>query len=91
MHLPIAVGRKEALWFGVSGVLLAGLLYLADVDEFLSSLGHADPRLFAVAVVVGFSSLLVWAWVWHRFFRRMAIDATASLTLRMFLTGHFLN
>jgi uncharacterized protein (TIRG00374 family) len=85
------VGRKEALWFGVSGVLLAGLIYLADVDEFLSSIGHADPRLFAVAVVVGFSSLLVWAWVWHRFFRRMAIDATASLTLRMFLTGHFLN
>ena len=91
MGLPIDIGRKGALWFGVTGLLFAILLYLADVDEFLSSIGRADPRLFAVAILVGFSSLLVWALVWHRYFRRMGIDATLSRTVRMFLTGHFLN
>ncbi|WP_299269407.1 lysylphosphatidylglycerol synthase transmembrane domain-containing protein [Halorientalis sp.] len=91
MGLPITLGRKGALWFGVTGLLFAILLYLADLNEFLSSIGRADPMLFAVAVLVGFSSLLVWALVWYRYFRRMGIDAPLSRTVRMFLSGHFLN
>jgi uncharacterized protein (TIRG00374 family) len=35
--------------------------------------------------------LLVWAWVWHRFFETVGIEATVSQTVRMFLTGNFLN
>jgi len=91
MRLPISIGWKGAAWFGVTGVLFAGLLYLADLGEFLSSIGRADPTFFAIAIAVGFSSLLVWALVWHRYFRRMAIETTLSRTVRMFLTGHFLN
>ncbi|MFB6084173.1 MAG: YbhN family protein [Halorientalis sp.] len=91
MRLPITVGRRGALWFGVTGLLFAILLYLADVGEFLSSISRADPGPFAVAVLVGFSSLLVWALVWHRYFRRMAIESSLRRTVRMFLTGHFLN
>lgn len=91
MRLPVNFGWKGALWFGVTGLLFAILLYLADVGKFLSSIGRADPRLFAVAVLVGFSSLLVWALVWYRYFQRMGIDAPVSRTVRMFLTGHFLN
>lgn len=91
MSLPIDVGRKQLLWFGVTGALFLLLLYFADVDEFLTSLVRADPSTFSVALVVGFSSLLVWAWVWHRFFGQMGIASTPSRTVRMFLTGHFLN
>ncbi|WP_424019288.1 lysylphosphatidylglycerol synthase transmembrane domain-containing protein [Halorientalis pallida] len=91
MRLPISFGRKGALWFGVTGLLFAILFYLADVDELLSSISRADPQLFAVAVCVGFSSLLVWALVWYRYFQRMGIDTSISRTVRMFLTGHFLN
>jgi uncharacterized protein (TIRG00374 family) len=47
--------------------------------------------MFAVAFGIGLSSLLVCACVWHRFFGQMAISSTRSLTVRMFLTGHFLN
>lgn len=91
MKLPIEVGRKELIWFGVTGVLFLILLYFADVNEFLTSIGRADPSFFSVALVVGFSSLLVWAWVWHRFFGKMGIESAPSRTVRMFLTGHFLN
>jgi len=90
-YLPIDLGRRDLLWFGVSGAVLVALLYLADVGEFVASLRRADTSLFAAAVVVGFSSLLVWAWVWHRFFRTVGIGAPASRTVRMFLTGNFLN
>ncbi|MFT4883648.1 MAG: hypothetical protein ACI8U4_001157 [Natronomonas sp.] len=91
MRLPIDVGRKEWLWFGVTGLLFVILLYFADLGEFLDSLRRADLSVFAVAFVIGFSSLLVWAWVWYRFFGQMAIASTRSRTVRMFLTGHFLN
>lgn len=91
MRLPIDVGRKELIWFGVTGVLFVLLLYFADLDQFLTSLARANPTYFAVAFVVGFSSLLVWAWVWHRFFGQLGIASTPSRTVRMFLTGHFLN
>lgn len=91
MKIPIDVGRKELLWFGVTGVLFALLVYFADVNAFLDSLGQADPSLFVIALLVGFSSLLVWAWVWHRFFKEMGIVSTPSRTIRLFLSGHFLN
>ncbi len=91
MRLPVTIDRKGLLWFGVTGLLFAGLLYLADVEAFLSSVSRADPAPFAVAVLVGFSSLLVWALVWHRYFGQMGIASTTSRTVRMFLAGHFLN
>ena len=87
----IEIGWRELLWFGVSAGLLAALLYIADIGEFVASLRRADTSLFVVALVVGFSSLLVWAWVWHRFFETVGIEATVSQTVRMFLTGNFLN
>jgi uncharacterized protein (TIRG00374 family) len=91
MRLPIDVGRKELVWFGVTGVLFALLLYFADLQKFVTSFRQADPTWFAAAFVVGFSSLLVWAWVWHRFFGELGIVSSPSRTVRMFLTGHFLN
>ena len=87
----VDIGWREWIWFIVSGALLAGLVYLADIGEFVTSLRRADTSLFLVALVVGFSSLLVWAWVWHRFFETVGIEATVSQTVRMFLTGNFLN
>ena len=78
-------------WYAVTGLLFAGLLYLADIGEFIAALRQVDPAPFAVAVAVGFSSLFVWAWVWHRFFGQLSIQSTTSRTLRMFLTGQFLN
>ncbi|QHS17266.1 lysylphosphatidylglycerol synthase transmembrane domain-containing protein [Halopenitus persicus] len=91
MNVPIAAGRREWIWFVATGVLFAALLYLADLGEFLAALVRTDPSHFAVAFVVGFSSLLLWAWVWHRFFRHMGMDPTPSGTVTLFLTGHFLN
>lgn len=83
--------QSKRLWYGVTALLFVALVYLADVDKFLSALGRVDRPLFGVAVVIGFSSLLVWAWVWHRFFGQMAIPASPSETVRMFLSGQFLN
>lgn len=91
MNVLREFGVREAFWFGVAALLLAILIYLADLNAFLDALRRADPRYFAVAVAVGFSSLLVWAWVWHRFFGQMGMASTPSRTVRMFMTGHFLN
>ncbi|SEH39783.1 hypothetical protein SAMN05192561_101549 [Halopenitus malekzadehii] len=91
MNVPIAAGRREWIWFIVTGVLLAALLALADVGEVLSALVRANPSHFAVALAIGFSSLLLWAWVWHRFFGHMGMDPTPTDTVSLFLTGHFLN
>lgn len=91
MALSAGIGRRGLFWFGVSAVLLLVLLYIADVDEFLAALGRASAPHFVVALVVGFLSLLVWAWVWHRFFGTMGIESTPAKTGKMFLTGHFLN
>jgi uncharacterized protein (TIRG00374 family) len=87
----VDIGWRGWVWFGVSAALLAGLLYLADVGEFIDSLRRADTSFFLVALSFGLSSLLVWAWVWHRFFETVGIEATVSETVRMFLTGNFLN
>mgnify|MGYP000252755376 CR=1 FL=1 len=84
-------GRKEVLWYGVALALFAGLLYAADINEFVASIRQVDPLLFGSGLAIGFSSLLVWAWVWHRFFGQLGIESTVSRTVRMFLTGHFLN
>jgi len=87
----VDIGWRGWFWFAVSGALLGALVYLADVGEFVDSVRRADASVFSVAAVVGFSSLLVWAWVWHRFFGTVGIEATVSETVRMFLTGNFLN
>ncbi|MFW6321298.1 MAG: lysylphosphatidylglycerol synthase transmembrane domain-containing protein, partial [Halohasta sp.] len=83
--------KSRRLWYVITGVLFAALLYFADIDEFVRAIRQVDRSLFAVAVAVGFSSLLVWAWVWHRFFGQMGISASPSQTVRMFLSGQFLN
>jgi len=85
------IGRKELIWYGLAVALFAGLLYVADLDEFVRSVRQADRSLFVAGLLVGFISLLVWAWVWHRFFSQLGIESTVSRTVRMFLTGHFLN
>lgn len=85
------IGKTELIWYGLAVALFAGLLYAADLDEFVVSIRDADASLFGIGLLVGFTSLLVWAWVWHRFFDQLGIESTVSRTVRMFLTGHFLN
>jgi uncharacterized protein (TIRG00374 family) len=91
MNRSVDLGVKELVWFGVAGAMLLVLVYLADVEKLLASLRRVDIPLFSVAVAVGSCSLLVWAWVWHRFFDALEIVSTPSKTVRMFLAGHFLN
>ena len=93
MNLPLGDDWKSNkwLWYAVTGVLFVGLLYFADAERFVRRLNEVDIPLFSIGVVIGFSSLGVWAWVWDRFFGQLEIQSTVSKTLRMFLTGHFLN
>ena len=93
MTLSLGDGWKSNKWFwyAITGLLFVGLLYVADAEQFVATINQVDVPLFSVAVVIGFSSLTVWAWVWHRFFGQLAIQSTVSQTVRMFLTGQFLN
>gem|GEM_PF-7111147 len=38
------IGRKELIWYGLAVALFAGLLYVADLDEFVDSIRDADAR-----------------------------------------------
>lgn len=90
-HLQHEWLRSKRFWYIITGLLFAGLIYLADIGKFVAALRRVDSSLFAVAVAIGFSSLLVWAWVWHRFFGQLVIPASPTQTIRLFMSGQFLN
>lgn len=82
---------NKYLWFGVSGLLLALLIYFADVGKFLEALRDTDPVLLVPALIAGLSAFLIWGYVWHLFFDQMGIDISFHRTMEMFMAGNFLN
>ena len=83
--------KNKYLWFGVSGLFLALLIYFSDTEKFLNAISNADPLLLAPALILGLSAFLVWGYVWHLFFRQMDIDISLYRTMEMFMAGNFLN
>lgn len=83
--------ENKYLWFGVSGLFLALLIYFSDVEKFVNALSNADPAFLASALVLGLSAFLVWGYVWHLFFRQMDLEISFYRTMEMFMAGNFLN
>lgn len=83
--------KHKALWFLLSTAILGGLIYFSNYREFLSVLLGSDLGYVALAVVSGVFTLVMWAVVWHRFFRLLGIRVRFRQAVRLLLAGTFLN
>ena len=81
----------KVLWFGVSTLLLLGLIYLADVSLFLEALGRANLFYLLPALIFGILPLSIYSFTWYRFLNKMGENISYFRSLRMFLGGQFLN
>lgn len=81
----------KLLWFGVSTAIIAGMIFFANVDKFISALQSAKPLPLIPAFIAGLSVLLVLGFTWHRFLTKMGIDVNYFKSLRLFLAGQFMN
>ncbi len=82
---------KKLLWFGVSTGIILGLIYFADLDQFIESVRKANALLFVPALVSGLAVFPVWAYVWMRVFRRSGISLGYFKNLKVFMAGFFMN
>lgn len=82
---------SSKLWFGISTAVILVMIYLADVNRFISAIRSADTALLVPAYTAGLLVFLVYATVWHRFFRKMDVHIQFYDTIRMFMAGHFMN
>jgi uncharacterized protein (TIRG00374 family) len=83
--------NSKVLWYGVSTVLIAALIYFADVQEFIRALRSVDPVYMTLGFISGISVFLVWGYVWHSFFIKLEIRTTLYKSYKMFMAGHFMN
>lgn len=82
---------KKTLWFGVATAIIAGLIYFADVQEFIDALQSASLPLLVPAMASGMAVFLVFGFTWHRFLRKVEIDVTYFDSLKLFMAGQFMN
>lgn len=87
----MSVDRRTVLWFLVSTLIFAALVYVSDVGEFLATISSSDPGYVALAVLSGCFTLLMWSVVWHRFFGLFDVDVTFRDSVQLLLAGTFLN
>lgn len=83
--------RNKFIWFGISALILAGLIYVADLNEFIEALRSAKLYLLLPALVLGLSASAILGIPWHIFFKQMEIKSNPRETLEMFMAGNFLN
>lgn len=82
---------SSKLWFGISTAVILVMIYLADVNRFISAIRSADTILLIPAYATGLMVFLVYGGVWHRFFSKMDLKLRFYDTMRMFMAGHFMN
>lgn len=83
--------NSKLLWYGVTTLIFAVLLYFVDINQFLNALRDADRKLMGLALISGLSLFLFVSYVWHRTFNRIGIKTDYRTSLRLYLAGNFLN
>lgn len=82
---------SKILWYGISTLLLAVLVYTTDVERFINSLLQVDPLYMSLAMISGFSVFLVFGWIWYRIFKKVGIEADLKTSYELFMAGNFVN
>jgi uncharacterized protein (TIRG00374 family) len=81
----------KALWFGVSTVILAAVILLADVSAFISALSSAESFYLVPALVFGLLPFLVYGFTWYRFLNKVGLSISYLKSLRLYFGGQFMN
>lgn len=82
---------SKKLWFGFSTAVILLMIYLADVEKFLSAVSSANKLQLVPAYLLGLSSFLVLSFVWYRFLKKVDSSINYFKTFKMFMAGHFMN
>jgi uncharacterized protein (TIRG00374 family) len=82
---------SKILWFGISSAIVLGMIYFADVNQFLNALKTADPVPLVPAFILGIVIFGFLSEIWFRFFRNMNVGLSRFETLEIFMAGNFLN
>lgn len=82
---------KNLFWFGVSTLIFAVLVWLADLDKMIEAFSQAELIYLAFSCVAGFSILVVWSLNWFNFFKVSNINCNFPRTFQLFTAGQFLN
>lgn len=85
------IGDSKVVWYGISTVILAALIYLADFREFIKAIIRVDPFYMSLAFFFGMAVFLVWGYVWHSFFRKLGIKTSLKKSYKLFMAGNFMN
>lgn len=91
MKLVEKMLESKVLWYGVSTVIIIGLILSTDVSKFISSLSQINPLIMGMAFFSGVSIFLVWGFVWHSFFKKLDIDSDLLKSYKICLAGNFMN
>lgn len=79
------------IWYGITTLIFAALIYSADVQKFINALVSVDPLLFGVAMAFGMSFFLSFGLIWHFFFREVGLEIGFLKTMRLVMGGIFMN
>lgn len=83
--------KNKYLWFLVSTVIIASIIYFADFSKFLEALQTADLVLLAPAFLFGMAVFPVWSYVWYEVFTTCGIHTNYYRALKIFMAGFFMN
>lgn len=83
--------RKHLLWFGVSTLIIAALVLLADLNKFFTAVSKAKTSFLAIALVTGLIPFLVWSNTWYKFLNKMGTKISYFESFRLLMAGNFMN
>lgn len=83
--------KSKTVWFGITTLILAGLIYFAEPSRFLEALISADPLLLLPAFILGFSVFFVFTNTWHEFLTKVGLKSGYAYSFKLFMAGNFLN
>ena len=91
LRLLSQLNKSKYVWYLVSTIILAVLIYTADVNKFITAARSIEPFYLVSAYIAGASIFFVWGYVWYSFLSRLDIEKNAWKSFKMFLAGNFMN
>jgi uncharacterized protein (TIRG00374 family) len=90
-HRLSRIKNSKLLWFGLSTLILAGLIYTADPIKFLIALTQVKTLHMLIALAFGISIFAFYGLIWHNFFKKLDINDSLKDSYKLFMGGNFLN
>lgn len=83
--------NSKLLWYGITTVIFAALIYFADVGDFVEAIRSVDPFYMSLAFISGLSFFLVFGYIYHSFFQQLGFKSSRLNSLKLFMAGNFMN